>query len=73
MPRAFFLKSREEMVGLLMQLGFSQRIAERNVDEFLAYVGGTTGQIPVDSDRKDSVSEQGLWNRFINTLHGPSS
>jgi len=67
-PWGFFLMSREEIVAFLRNEGFSQRVAEHDADAFLARRDGTTEETRTESDRKDSVSENSVWDRLINAL-----
>jgi hypothetical protein len=58
---------------LVTRDGFSQKVAEREADRLLAYRNGTTEETRTESHRKDSLSENGIWDRLINALRRAGS
>ena len=67
-PWEFDKMSGEQIVELLRAHGYSQEVAESDADAYLAYRDGTTEETRTESDRKESVSETGAWDRLINAL-----
>ncbi len=70
-PAPFFGMSREEIVEHLINQGFSRKVAERDAQAFLAYVGATglvRAEASEEVQRNASVSENSPWDRLINAF-----
>lgn len=68
LPAVFYAMSRDEIVTLLIDGGYSQKTAERDANGFEEHRSHLRGKHQAESGRIDSVSENGVWDRLIHTL-----
>lgn len=70
-PAVLYSMSRDEIVQLLMDYGFSRKVAERDADAWIARQGGPATPEAEKSERNVSVSENGMLARLLGKLKRP--
>ena len=72
LPAEFYKMTRDEIAKFYTDRGYSPKAAERDADGFEDYRSPLRGEDPSESVRKDSVSENGVWDRIIKALRRDS-